>query len=164
MRTIFFAIISIINIYTLLGQDKIVQLKIAEIKNETFLNNLNTILTSVENKKGEDLIYLSFYENRKSADLVFSDFYTISKLSSGVVLSKVDGKVVFIGLDYIRSDLIEITEQIESVLIKKKKNKPNGDVPYFRVEGETDNLYTRIICNFEILESFNLFLIYGVFL
>jgi len=149
MRNYIFIFLFIIPTNLLFGQDTIVPLKIARIKNAVFEENLKKLLDFSYPKRNDDVYFLQFAENEvyDNNSIYFSDYYTISKFSKDLAYVIIDEKLVILENRNVPSNLIEVickTENISIILYTNRKF-----IPAIVVEGEKPS-YLRLICTFKI--------------
>jgi len=159
---IFIILFIIIPINVMFGQDTIVPIKIARIKNIVFEENLKVLLDFSYPKRKDDIYFLQFAENEvyDNNSIYFSDYYTITKFSKDLAYIKIDKKIVILDNRNIPSKLIEVTSKKENIPLILYTNRKF--IPAFVVEGEKP-LYLRSICTFGILDNNTFFIRDGKF-
>lgn len=162
MRNYIFIILFLIPTNEMFGQDTIVPVKIAKIKNAVFENNLKVLLDYSYPKRNDDVYFLQFSENEiyDNNSLYFSDYYSITKFSKDLAYVKIDEKIVILENRNVPLKLIEVTSKIENISLVLYTNRKF--IPAIVVEGEKP-WYLRSICTFEILDNNTFFIIYGKF-
>lgn len=162
MRNYIFILLFIIPTNLLFGQDTIVPLKIARIKNTVFEENLKVLLDYSYPKRNNDVYFLQFAENEiyDNNSIYFSDYYTISKFSKDLAYVIIDEKIVILENRNVPSNLIEVISKTENISIILYTN--SKFIPSIVVEGEKP-WYLRSICTFEILGNNKYFIKDGKF-